>query len=60
MSSYPMTCRLCGGNFSPYLDMPIDAKRDEATAHRRVIQCDDCETALISWLADCNRLQSSG
>jgi SAM-dependent methyltransferase len=41
-------CQICGGPLRLYLDMPIDAKKDEPTSFSSLVRCQDCGTAMIS------------
>jgi SAM-dependent methyltransferase len=43
-----MQCRLCGGGLSPWLEMPIDAKKDELTPFNRLFRCDRCATGMLT------------
>jgi SAM-dependent methyltransferase len=43
-----MQCRLCGGNLKPWLEMPIDAKKDAPTSFKSMVRCDHCAAGMIS------------
>jgi SAM-dependent methyltransferase len=43
-----MQCRLCGGDLSPWLEMPIDGKKDQPTPFKSFIRCDDCRTGMLT------------
>ena len=42
-----MRCRLCGGDLTPWLEMPIDAKKDEVTPFKSLVRCDRCGTGML-------------
>jgi len=46
MSSVP--CRICGGALEPYLEMPIDAIKDEPTPFKAIVRCSRCGTGTVA------------
>lgn len=43
-----MPCKLCGGNLNPWLEMPIDAKKDEPTPFKNLVRCESCDTGMLT------------
>ena len=43
-----MQCRLCGGEVSPWLEMPVDAKKDTPTPFSCFVRCNACATGMLS------------
>lgn len=41
------SCVSCGGQLKPWLDMPIDAKKNETTPYGHVVRCVDCEIGSL-------------
>lgn len=46
------TCNACGGPLKPWLDMPIDAKKNEPTAYSAVAKCVDCDLGVLDPLPE--------
>jgi SAM-dependent methyltransferase len=42
-----MTCKICEGPLEPWLSMPIDAKKNEATPFKEVHRCQSCGTGML-------------
>src|SRR4249919_1805573 len=48
----PPSCKSCGGPLAAWLEMPIDAKKNQPTPFSTVLKCRDCGLGMLAPLPD--------